>query len=275
MAPMRASIIRGILSERERVANHLGDIGAICNDVGFAFALHQFHRLREVWSRASARFFGHRMMMDRVVPGGVAVDPDRAAIEGLRADHEALRKELMPLYDILTDHPSLEDRLLGTGRLTPESARELGVTGYVGKASGQACDLRHHSPYPPYDRLEVRPVVREEGDVMARLQVRMEEVTESLRLMDELLAHLPGGEVRAPLPPPEGPSEGIGMVDGWRGEIVTYLRLDANGRVARFFPRDPSWFTWPALERIQLGNIVPDFPVCNKSVNGSYSGHDL
>jgi len=273
--PERAHFLRGLLCERERVANHLGDIGAICNDVGFAFALHQFHRLRESWSRRSAELFGHRMMMDCLVPGGVGIDLDRAAAEALRADHQALREELTPLYDILTDHPSLEDRLLGTGRLTPTSARELGCTGYVGKASGHPCDLRAHSPYPPYDSVEIRPVVREEGDVMARMQVRMDEILESLRLMDELLAHLPGGDTCLAGPLPATAGEGIGMVDGWRGEIVTYLRLDGEGRVARFFPRDPSWFTWPALERIQLGNIVPDFPVCNKSVNGSYSGGDL
>ena len=273
--PERADFLRALFCERERVANHLGDIGAICNDVGFAFALQQFHRLREIWSRRSGERFGHRMMMDRLVPGGVAVDLDRGAAETLRTDHQALRTELERLYDILTDHPSLEDRLLGTGRLSAETARALGCTGYVGKASGQPCDIRHHSPYAPYQRLEVRPAVREEGDVMARMQVRMEEILESLRLMDELLALLPGGEVRAPFHHPGKACEGLGMVDGWRGEILTYVRLDAEGRLAHFFPRDPSWFTWPALERIQLGNIVPDFPVCNKSVNGSYSGGDL
>jgi Ni,Fe-hydrogenase III large subunit len=105
--------------------------------------------------------------------------------------------------------------------------------------------------------------------------VRQEEIRIGLELMDRLLAGLPEGPVREPLPEPGCGCEGLGMVEGWRGEILSYVRLDDTGRVARFFPRDPSWLTWPALENIVLGNIVPDFPVCNKSVNGSYSGQDL
>ncbi len=273
--PPRGLALRALLAERERIANHLGDIGAICNDVGFAFALYQFSRLREIWQRRSAELFGHRLLMDRVVPGGVGVDLESNGSLSLREDHRLLRKELNGLFDILEDHPSLEDRLLTTGRLTAESARSLGSLGYVGKASGQGFDVRHNNPYAPYDRMEVAVPVFEEGDVAARVRVRMEEVRISLDLLDCLLAGLPAGEVRQEMPSLISSAEGVGFVEGWRGEIITYVRFDGEGRVARFFPRDPSWFTWPALERIVLGNIVPDFPVCNKSVNGSYSGHDL
>lgn len=276
--PMRASIIRGLLSERERVANHLGDIGAICNDVGFAFAQMQCQALRETWQRRNAELTGHRLMMDAIVPGGVALNLDEAAITTLREDHARLRDNIRPLFDILDDLPSLEDRLLTTGYLSPDSARELGASGYVGKASGQAVDLRADGLYAPYTRLQFNIALSESGDVAARMGIRQEEVFSSLNLMDEMLGMLERQtdqeDVCCELPDAPG-REGLGLIDGWRGEIITYVRLDQDGRVARFFARDPSWFTWPALERIVQGNIVPDFPVCNKSVNGSYSGHDL
>ena len=272
--PPRALHLRALLAERERIANHLGDIGAICNDVAFAFALAQLGRLREVWQRRNHQCFGHRMLMDVVVPGGVRGDIGVGGQGNLRADHRSLREEVEVLFDLLEDNPSLMDRLVTTGRLDPETAGRMGAVGYVGRASGQAFDARRDSPYPPYDGLQVRVPVFSEGDVAARMRVRMEEVRVSLDLMDELLETLPPGATRAPWPVGAG-GEGLGVVEGWRGEVLTYVRLDATGRVARFFPRDPSWLTWPALEQLILGNIVPDFPVCNKSVNGSYSGQDL
>lgn len=273
--PPRGLALRAIAAERERIANHLGDIGAICNDVGFAFAQMQCARLREQWQRRSAELFGHRLIMDTVVPGGFAADLSPAAVDQLRVDHRELRHAGGPLFDIIDDHPSLEDRLLTTGILTEEAARRLGCTGYVGKASGVGFDVRHDNPYAPYDRLEVQVPVMREGDVAARVRVRMAEVLVSLDLMDALLNALPAGECRVPLPEAPADAAGLGIVDGWRGEILAFVRFDAAGRIARYFPRDPSWFTWPALERLIHGNIVPDFPVCNKSVNGSYSGHDL
>ena len=273
--PPRAASLRALLAERERIANHLGDIGAICNDVGFAFAHVQCARLRELWQRRSQALFGHRLLMDVVVPGGVARDLAPNGADALAADHRALRKALKPLFAVIDDHPSLDDRLLDTGRLSVEDARALGCTGYVGKASGQGFDVRRDAPYAPYDRLNVVVPVHTEGDVAARVRVRMAEVRASLDLMDRLLAALPRGAVVAALPEPLAGAMGLGCIDGWRGEIVTFVRFGADGRIARFFPRDPSWFAWPALERLIHGNIVPDFPVCNKSVNGSYSGQDL
>ncbi|WP_295454440.1 NADH-quinone oxidoreductase subunit C [uncultured Thiodictyon sp.] len=274
-APPRADWLRALMAERERVANHLGDIGAICNDVGFSFAHMQCARLRELWQRRSRELFGHRLMMDAICPGGVAADLSADASALLQADHMALRAAAIPLFDVIDDHPSLNDRLITTGHLSTAQARNLGCTGSVGKASGLAFDVRRDCPYPPYDMLEVVVPQESDGDVAARVRVRMTEIQESLILMDRLIRTLPTGKIRVPLRPAPPGAVGLGLVDGWRGEIMTFVRFDTDGGIARFFPRDPSWFTWPALEQLIMGNIVPDFPVCNKSVNGSYSGEDL
>ncbi len=273
--PARAVQLRAVLAERERIANHLGDLGAICNDVGFAFVQMHCSRLREQWQRRNRALFGHRLLMDTLIPGGVVHDLTGAECHQLRVDHAALRKEIAPLFDVIDDHPSLDDRLLTTGILSQHDARELGCTGYVGKASGLAFDLRCDQPYAPYDTLRFEVPVQQEGDVAARVRVRLAEVRTSLWLLERLLDGLPEGDISAPLAAAAPNAAGLGAVEGWRGETLSFIRFDDAGRIARYFPRDPSWFTWPALERLILGNIVPDFPVCNKSVNGSYAGHDL
>lgn len=273
--PPRAVWLRAILGERERVANHLGDIGAICNDVGFAFAQYQLTRLREDWLRRNGQVFGHRLLMDLIVPGGLAREPAPDFAPAM-ADHcRALAAEVEGIVAMLESSDSLEDRLMTTGRLTPEDAQALGVVGYVGKASGVDHDVRRDCPYPPYDGLAVRVPVYRAGDVAARAKVRAEEIGVSLGLIRALLERLPAGPGAVSWTAPGAGAEGLGIVEGWRGETLAYVRFGVGGRIERYFPRDPSWLTWPALEVLIHGNIVPDFPVCNKSVNGSYSGHDL
>ena len=273
--PDRAASLRAILAERERIANHLGDLGAICNDVGFAFAHFQFSRLRENWLRDNRNVFGHRLLMDCVVPGGVAVDLDREALDRLDTALNRLGRELDELLTILDRNTTLGDRLYTTGVLTPQTAATLGCLGYVGRSSGQSFDARRDAPYPPYDQLKVKVPVEEEGDVGSRFWIRYKEIRVAMRLLRVLLGRLPAGEVRVDLPQSGKGAEGLGIVEGWRGETVAYVRFGDDGRIDRYYPRDPSWLNWPALERIVLENIVPDFPVCNKSVNGSYSGVDL
>jgi len=278
VVPARGLVIRAVLAERERIANHLGDIGAICNDVGFAFAQLQFSRLREQWLRDNQSVFGHRLLMDCIVPGGVGCDLGDQHKAALQSSFGVLSRELDDLLPILDDHSSLEDRLVSTGTFCATDAKRLGVLGYLGKASGQDYDVRRDHGYAPYDELEVASPCRDEGDVAARLQIRADEIRDSLQLLDRLLQRLPTGPVGLPWPDlskPQRPAVGLGVVEGWRGEIISYVRFDAHGRVARFFPRDPSWFSWPALEQLIRDNIVPDCPVCNKSINGSYSGQDL
>jgi Ni,Fe-hydrogenase III large subunit len=170
--PPRALYLRAICSERERVANHLGDVGAICNDVGFAFAHYQLTRLKEDWIRQSQAAFGHRFMMDTVIPGGVRADLNIGHAADMARTCEILAADVADIVAILERSDSLEDRLMTTGRLTPELAANLGALGYVGKASGVDYDLRRDSPYPPYDTLEVSIPGYRAGDVAARAKVR-------------------------------------------------------------------------------------------------------
>jgi Ni,Fe-hydrogenase III large subunit/Ni,Fe-hydrogenase III component G len=272
--PPRALAIRAILAERERIANHLGDIGAICNDVAFAFAHMQFGRLREDCLRSNHDVFGHRLLMDCIIPGGITNDLDASAIAQLRTHHDTLTQAMKSLRLVLDDQPSLDERLVGTGILPSDTATRLGVLGYVGKASGQDCDARRDHRYAPYDQLTVESPCLTAGDVDARVRIRATEIQQSLLLLQQLLDGLPDGPVQTELAC-HGDGEGVGIVEGWRGEIICYVRVAANGTVQRFFARDPSWFSWPALEQLIHGNIVADFPVCNKSINASYSGHDL
>ncbi len=273
--PRRALAIRAILAERERIANHLGDIGACCNDVGFAFAQAQFSRLRELWQRRNAAVFGHRLLMDVVMPGGVSRDLGSEQIGLLRQDGGQLRHELQGLLPLLYEYPSLQDRLRTTGRLSLDMARKLGALGYVARASGECWDLRRDAPYAPYDEVVVAVPAYAGGASSSRLRVRGDEILVSLDLLDQFLANLPAGKISKPFPACGKACRGVGFIEGWRGETIAYVHLDAGGKVARYFPRDPSWLSWPALEVLIGGVIVPDFPLCNKSVNGSYSGHDL
>ncbi len=273
--PARALVIRAILAERERIANHLGDMGACCNDVGFAFAQVHFSRLRELWQRENAAVFGHRLLMDVVIPGGVTHDIGPVEIERLKVAVEQLRHELDDLLPLLYEYPSLQDRLRTTGVLSLNKARNLGVLGFVARACGECWDLRRDAPYAPYEKVTVAVPFSSGGASSNRVHVRGGEILVSLDLLDSFLANLPAGDICGALPSITTTCCGVGCIEGWRGEVIAYVRLEADGTVSRYFPRDPSWLNWPALEVLILGEIVPDFPLCNKSVNGSYSGHDL
>jgi Ni,Fe-hydrogenase III large subunit/Ni,Fe-hydrogenase III component G len=273
--PARASWLRALMLERERVANHLGDLGALGNDAALGFGLAQFSRLREDWQRLSFDAFGHRFMMDRVVPGGVAADLDRPLLERLARQCDAIGAELLALREVYDEHAGLQDRFIGTGCVTPRLAAQLGLTGLAGRASGQAWDLRCNPAHPPYDRLDVAMATHRNGDVAARVAVRFDETLESLRLIRAICAGLPDGAVRADVKPAARDTIGAGWVEGWRGEVFVALELGADGRIRRCHCHDPSWHNWPVLEHAVIGNIVPDFPLINKSFNLSYSGHDL
>jgi Ni,Fe-hydrogenase III large subunit len=271
--PPRAHWLRAIMAEVERIANHAFDIGAICNDATFPLLLAEFTVLREQTLRAASDCFGHRLMMDCVVPGGVAVDLDAAGVERLRGLIAAIGPRFQRLVHIYDEKPSLLDRTVGTGITRLALVHRFGAGGYVGRASGRGQDARRNPGYPPYDDLDFEVPVLPEGDVHARLWIRAKEVEASLGLLRQLLDGLPPGPIAIELP--HGAGEGMALVESFRGEILTWVRLGADGRIERCHPRDPSWFQWPLLEAAIEGNIVADFPLCNKSFNCSYSGHDL
>ncbi len=272
--PPRARWIRALALERERVANHLGDLGALGNDAALAFALSQFMRLKEDWLRTSGEVFGHRLLMDLIVPGGVAGGFDAAGAERMVAESKAIEAEVRDLRDIFDEHAGLQDRFLTTGRVTPELARKLGLTGLAGRASGQANDLRADFPAAPYGELGVRKAGYAAGDVAARVHLRFDEALESLRLVRAIAMGAPDGELRVELPQPKAQAFGVGWVEGWRGEVLVALEAGEDGRIRRCHAHDPSWQNWPVIEHAVMGNIVPDFPLINKSFNLSYSGQD-
>ena len=272
--PVRASWLRALMLERERVANHLGDLGALGNDAALAFGLAQFSRLREDWQRLSMTAFGHRLMMDQLLPGGVKSDLSQAMVQAMLRQCDAVEGELRKLQLIYDEHAGLQDRFMNTGLVKPELAAQLGLTGMAGRASGQARDLRCDQPWAPYDKLEFRVATNSHGDVAARVAIRFDELFESLRLIRSICRMLPAGPLQQPIEP-AGAGFGIGWVEGWRGEVMVALDLCAAGRILTCHCHDPSWQNWPVLEHAVIGNIVPDFPLINKSFNLSYSGHDL
>lgn len=273
--PERAVWLRGILLELERLHNHLGDLGYLGNDVALAFGLFQFWRLKELLLRLNAELFGHRYLMDLVVPGGVARDLPIDGPQKLFELAGLIDAEVKTLRAIYDEHAGVQDRFIGAGRVAPALAASLGLTGLAGRASGLAWDQRVDHPIPPYDRLEVRMATHRNGDVAARVSVRFDEVFESLRLIRALLGQAPAGPVRSTGGDVPAGGFGLGWVEGWRGEVLVALETGEANTVRRMHPHDPSWQNWPALERAVIDNIVPDFPLINKSFNLSYSGHDL
>jgi Ni,Fe-hydrogenase III large subunit len=274
--PPRAVYLRALMAELERLANHFGDIGAICNDASFSLIHTHCGILREHVLRVAEACFGHRLMMDRVMPGGVAVDLAKVGAEVVPILVRTIRRRFPELIELYDSTASLQQRTVTTGVLKAELARQYGAGGFIGRASGRAFDARKTPGYAPYTELRFEVPVRQEGDVDARVWVRVDEIKQSLALIEQVLAGLPAGRIDAgTTSPPESEVEGLALVEGFRGDILAWVRLAPDGSIARCHLRDPSWLQWPLLEAAIEGNIVADFPLCNKSFNCSYSGHDL
>jgi Ni,Fe-hydrogenase III large subunit/Ni,Fe-hydrogenase III component G len=270
----RATDLRALALEHERLANHLGDLGALGNDAGFAFGLTQFSSLKEDLLRTNASVFGARYLFDYVVPGGVRAEL-REPAHGLLIDrYLAIQHGVSRLRTIYDEHEGLQDRFQEAGRLEKSLAEQLGAIGMVARASGIPCDLRVDHSWSPYDRVQPKLVVQTSGDVAARVRVRFDEIFESLRLCRALLEDPSSGSVQTPVPAADAGQLGIGIIEGWRGPAIIVLESGSGGTIRRGHAHDPSWQNWPLLEYAILGNIVPDFPLINKSFNLSYSGHD-
>jgi Ni,Fe-hydrogenase III large subunit len=213
--------------------------------------------------------------MDSVLPGGVSADISKEGINRILQELVWLEKEFETLVKIYDGNPSMEERVRDLGILTREQALNLGVIGVVARASGLRIDCRERSPFPPYNKIEVNVPVYTTGDVNARVWVRIEEVRESIRIIRVLLGDLPKGEIVVKCPLPGVDKTGFSVVEGWRGEVLCWLQSDPNGHINRCMVRDPSALNWLGLEYAVMDNIVPDFPLCNKSFNCSYAGNDL
>ena len=272
--PPRALALRGVMAELERISHHVNDVGAICNDASVVAIMARCTLIREDVLQTVDRTFGHRMMMDRIVPGGVAVGIDTAGVAALRDLLLRVERGLSTVGKVYDRSPSLQDRTVTTGRVAKELVDRFAAGGHVGRGSGRGFDARKAFPYPPYDGVDFVVPVHTEGDVDARLWVRIDEVGQSVRIIRQLLDSLPAGPIATPGPAPHA-GEGAAQVEAFRGDAFVSVRLDAAGQVAQLHARDASVFQWPLLEVAIEGNIVADFPLCNKSFNCSYSGHDI
>jgi Ni,Fe-hydrogenase III large subunit/Ni,Fe-hydrogenase III component G len=275
MVPPRSAWLRALALELERIANHLGDLGALGNDAGFAFGLAQFSRLKELLLRSMLDALGQRYLVDFVVPGGISRDLGSGSVDSLAACVTTLAREAAQLREIYDEHAGVRDRFAAAGAVAPELARRLGLIGFAGRASGQDLDLRTDLPCEPYGALGPVKCAGSDGDVLARVAIRFDELQESCRLVGRILANMPSGPHSVPLADPPAGRRGIGLVEGWRGPVVVSITAGEGGAIRRCHPQDPSWHNWPVLEHAVIGNIVPDFPLINKSFNLSYSGHDL
>jgi len=273
-APPRARSLRSICLELERIYNHIADIGAIATDVAFVVANMHAMRLKEDVLRLNEQLAGNRLLRGMVCPGGVRRDWEPKQTSAISECLRTIRPGFDSLVELIEESASTRDRLEGTGTLKPQIARDLGVVGIAGRASGIDQDLRRDAPYAAYDQVKMRVPVYTVGDVQHRMQVRIDEVRESFSIIDQLLASLPSGPVRVEIGEVPADRVALGYVEGWRGEIYHWIRTLPGNRLARCKIKDPSLQNWPVLSEAILGNIVPDFPVVNKSFNLSYSGND-
>ncbi len=268
--PARAA--RAALLELERLYNHVSDLGALCLDVGYGILNVHAQRVREDLLRLGADMTGHRLMRGGVVLGGAVLTAVPTSDQLTR-----IADDVAEIVYLALRQSVVVDRFTGTSVLNADNAREIGVLGYVGRASGLDVDARRdHSSHPA--TALVRPAVRTEGDVLARFAVRADEVQASVNLLRVLLPDLRSGRLTAEMPDrPTGTARaaGSGLVEGWRGTIAHRVELGTDGRLTRLAVVDPSFLTWPALPVALNATIVADFPVTNKSFNLSYAGNDL
>jgi len=273
--PARGAWLRVVLLELERLYNHVGDVGMIINDTGFAFGHAHCFRLREELLRLNERLTTHRLLRGAVVPGGVAEAVGAPSLKDVVKTVERLVTEFVEIVGVCLANTTVLERLQGTGRLTTPIARGMQVVGLVGRASGIDADARRDAPFAAYAELEVRVPVYAEGDVWARTMVRLDEAREATRLIRAAADRDPAGPTRVPLPAMTAGAQGFGLVEAWRGPVWHWVLADGPASLRRVKIVDPSFRNWPALEYAVLKNIVPDFPLCNKSFNLSYSGNDL
>jgi Ni,Fe-hydrogenase III large subunit len=274
--PTRARYLRSLVLELERLHNHIGDVGAICNDTAYALAHAHCGRMKEQLMQLNDRLTGSRFLRGVTCVGGVALDVTGPQLTQMVAELVAMEQDFTAIEKILFANASLTERLENTGLLTERIAWDHAVIGVVGRASGMDRDIRRDRPFAAYDELQPKVILYRYGDVRARMRVRLDEVHESIRLIREISRQIPQGPLTAQATRQPLPGEwAISAVEGWRGEILYVVMAGGEGDIHRCKVRDPSFVNWPAIQWAALGNIVPDFPLINKSFNMSYAGNDL
>ena len=274
--PTRARYLRTLVLELERLHNHIGDVGAICNDTAYALAHAHCGRMKEQLMQLNDRLTGSRFLRGVNCVGGVTLDVTALQLAQVVTELDVLERDFTAIEKILFANASLTERLENTGILSERIAWDHAVMGVVGRASGIDRDIRRDRPFAAYDELQSKVILYRYGDVRARMRVRLDEVHESIRLIREIRRLMPQGPLTAQPVRQAVPGEwAISAVEGWRGEILYMVMAGEEGRIHRCKVRDPSFVNWPALQWAALGNIVPDFPLINKSFNLSYAGNDL
>ena len=273
--PARAQFLRGLALELERVANHIGDLGALAGDVGFLPTASYCGRIRGDALNATALLCGNRFSRGMVRPGGVGFDIDDDVIDKLRQRLKAINRDARSAVELLWDSPSVMARFDGTGTVAPEVCHQLGLVGVAARACGTARDVRRDFPYGIYRFAHIPVSTWHTGDVFARVHVRWLEVQRSLAFLAEQIEAMPGGPVIAPAGPPAADQATVTLIEGWRGEVCHVAITGHDGRFAACKVVDPSFRNWFGLAMALRNQQISDFPLCNKSFNLSYCGHDL
>ncbi|MDD5654220.1 MAG: NADH-quinone oxidoreductase subunit C [Candidatus Omnitrophica bacterium] len=271
--PEQAEYLRGIYLELERMYNHVNDIGGIAVDVGFSFPAALASIIKEAVLQLNEKLTLSRYLKGVNTPGGVLRGIDNEKKEAILEALHRIKPDFAELMKILESSVSFMDRVDSTGVLKRKTAEDLGITGPAGRASGIPNDLRKYFP-GVYQEAKIKPAIQEAGDVLARLRVRIAEFEESMRLIEVFLNKVtPGKSINVPAGLKKGYA--LGYTEGWRGPVLYWVKIDASGLIERCKIVDPSFHNWQGLSYSVLGDIIPDFPMCNKSFDLSYPGNDL
>jgi Ni,Fe-hydrogenase III large subunit len=273
--PAHAEVLRGIALELERLANHVGDLGALCNDVGYLPGASWFGRLRGEFLNLSLEICGSRFGRGLVIPGGVRFDLPVADRAAFLARLQAANTDLHHIADVVFQTPAVVSRFEGTGVVTAALAETLGLVGVAARACGCAQDVRRDHPAGIFRTTSVEPATGSSGGVMARAQVRRREAEQSIAFVRQQVETLGDGPCRVGLGDARPLALAVALVEGWRGEILHLAATDDQGKLCSYKVVDPSFHNWLGLAMAMRGGQISDFPLCNKSFNLSYAGHDL
>ncbi len=272
---LRAEVIRTISSELERIAMHLSGLGGVANDVGFALPASSYGRLRTLAINSLALLCGSRFGRGLFMYGGVRFDFNDENISAVKNNLEIIRDDVTEINNYLFNSIGVLQRFEDTGVVTPQLAQSIGFVGLAARACGLEEDARISFPYSAYRYNPVSLITLSSGDVFARARLRALEIDESLKFIFDQLDNLPSGELKSEFGKIKNNSGVVSIIEGWRGEIVHLAFTDSNGNLIQYKIKDPSFNNWYGLSLALRKTAISDFPLCNKSFDLSYAGHDL